>query len=118
MRRRVVQLLIIATAGGLLTTGCVYSHRAAVRQPPTVLRPTGEIIVREVPPEPRREVIGAAPDESHVWVPGYWAHTNNRWVWIPGHWEAAPKPGAVWVPGHWEKHPTERGWVWRPGRWE
>jgi len=116
MRKMLYWLLPLISASALVT-GC-YSHHAAMRQPPTVLYPTGEIIVTEPPPEPRREVVTSPPDAEHVWTPGYWMFTNSRWVWIPGHWESRPRPQAVWTPGHWDKDPSGRGWVWIQGRWD
>lgn len=72
------------------------------------------MVVRETPPSPREEIIGAAPSPAHVWIPGHWKWEGG-WVWIPGHWRAAPHPGAAWVPGHWKER--YGGWVWVPGRW-
>jgi len=52
-------------------------------------------MVIEKQPQPRREIIGTPPDDAHVWVEGYWMHSNRSWIWIPGHWEALPRPGAA-----------------------
>ena len=116
MKRNILQLFVIGATGGLLTSGCVYSHQAAMKNPPLV--PTGAVVVTEAPPAPRHEVVGTAPDTASVWVPGYWSRSNDQWVWIPGHFESRPQPGVVWVPGHWDKSPDGRGWVWTAGRWE
>ncbi|MGN6556379.1 MAG: hypothetical protein ACTHLW_21920, partial [Verrucomicrobiota bacterium] len=75
MRKTTLQLLIIGTAGLFLTSGCIYSHHMAAQEP-VVAVPTGQVIVTEAPPAPRREVIGVAPDSTQVWIAGYWMHTN------------------------------------------
>jgi hypothetical protein len=80
--------------------------------------PAERIVVVEAPPVSRPEQIGSAPDDKHVWVPGYWMRGNNRWIWVPGNWDARPQANAAWVPGHWDKEPNGRGWVWTPGHWE
>jgi hypothetical protein len=116
MRKGILQLSVMTAASVLLTTGCINSHRAAVRQP--VVVETHPIVVTEAPPAPRHEVVGVAPDEKHVWVDGYWMRSNNRWMWVAGHWEVRPRTGAAWVPGHWDKNLDGRGWSWTPGHWE
>src|ERR1051326_7655425 len=116
MRKYSIQTLLLAAIGSFLITGC-YSHHAAMRQPATVTSPAGEIVVTEPPPEPRKEIVGVAPDERQVWVAGYWVRSGGRWVWVPGHWEVRPRAGAMWVPGHWDKDPSGRGWLWTPGHW-
>ncbi len=117
MKKNILQLLLIGATGSLLTSGCIYSHHAAMESPP-VLVPTGRVVVTEAPPAPRHEVIGTAPDAASVWISGYWTNTDGHWVWVPGHWETRPRPNVVWVPGHWDRNLDGRGWVWTPGRWE
>lgn len=80
--------------------------------------PADRVVVMETPPEPKTEVVGVAPDESHVWVAGYWMRVDERWAWVPGHWEARPRADVAWVPGHWDRAANNRGWVWTPGHWE
>ena len=109
-------LCAVLLTGTLLETGCINSHHAARREAAVV--PADHIVVMEAPPEPKREVVGVAPDESHVWVAGYWMRVDDRWVWVPGHWEARPRVGVAWVPGHWDRAANNRGWVWTPGHWE
>ena len=98
------QVLLLASTGALLTSGC-YSHRGAVRETETttvVYHPAGEaVVVREPPPAPRTEYRGVAPDDRHVWVAGYWTRSGARWVWVPGHW-VRRSTGWVWIPGHWQ----------------
>ena len=114
MKKQMLRSLVMVSLGGLFATGC-YSHRVVVREP-VALAPTGEIIVTQAPPEPRREIVGVAPSVEHTWVGGYWTHTHGRWVWTPGHWERTPRVGAAWVPGYWQR--TTSGWVWRSGHWD
>ena len=116
MKKHTLQLLLPVVAGSLLWTGC-YSHHAAMRQPPTVVNPAGEVVFADPPPEPRREVVGAPPDQHSVWVSGYWVRSDTRWVWVPGHWGTRPTETAKWVPGHWDKNPGGPGWMWTPGYW-
>ncbi len=117
MPKQTLSILMAVMAGSFLTSGCINSHRVAVREP-VVAVPTQRVVVMEAPPTAQAEVVGVAPDESHVWVAGYWMRADQRWVWVPGHWEARPRPNVAWVPGHWDKSDTDRGWVWTPGHWE
>lgn len=103
--------------GTLFGTGCINSHHASLHEP-VVAVPADRIVVTEAPPDPKTEVVGVAPDESHVWVAGYWMRVDDRWVWVPGHWEARPRAGVAWVPGHWDRAANNHGWVWTPGHWE
>ena len=76
--------------------------------------PGGEVVIRDHPPEPRREVIGYPPGPGYVFIHGHWAWHHEHWEWIGGRWEA-PRPNAVWIEGHWDNRPN--GWVWVEGRW-
>jgi hypothetical protein len=136
MRKDIIQALLAVATGGLLATGCVYSHReAAVREPTTTTTttvvhepatvyptPTGRtehVIVYDTPPPPRHETLRSPRDQDNQsWISGYWTFTDNRWVWVPGHLEAKPTPTATWVQGHWDHNPDGAGWVWTPGHWE
>jgi hypothetical protein len=109
MKREVFKLLAVIGLGGALIMGCS-------TQKPVVVTPTGQVVVTEAPPAPRREIVGTAPGASYVWVEGYWMHSDNRWVWVPGHWQIRPTATAVWVPGHWNR--TINGWIWTPGQWQ
>jgi hypothetical protein len=115
MKKQLCKVLLLSATGSVLLTGCLSTHRTVVAEP---RREREIVIVHEAPPPPRRDVIGHAPDKSHIWVEGYWIHTGRKWVWVPGHWELRPRASAVWVPGHWDKNDDGRGWVWTPGRWE
>src|SRR5690242_4410438 len=106
MRREVIQISLGTMLTVLLATGCV-SHRAY--RPVVATSPTGEVVVTEAPPAPRQEVVTVASSPAHVWVRGYWVHSDRRWVWMPGHWEVRPRAGVAWVQGHWDR--TSAGWV-------
>jgi hypothetical protein len=113
MRREILQMGCGTILAFLLFSGC-YSHRA--HEQVVAVSPTGPVVVTQAPPASKAEVIGVAPSAEHVWVRGYWLHTNGQWVWLPGHYERRPRPGVMWVQGHWDR--TSAGWVWTPGHWE
>jgi len=111
MKRVKTVLVLLSLLGSLSILGC---HTAP---PPTVVvTPSGEILAPAKPPAPRHEVAGVRPNDSFVWIGGYWTYQNSQWIWVPGHWEAPVRTGSAWVPGHWD--PSTRGWVWTPGHWE
>jgi hypothetical protein len=68
--------------------------------------------VREAPPAPRQEFIGAAPGPGYAWIGGHWAWRNG-WVWMRGHWDR--RAGYVWSPGHWDRR--DGGYIWIEGQW-
>jgi len=58
-----------------------------------------EMIIREGPPAPRREVMRERerPSPRHVWIAGYWAWREGRHAWMAGHWGLPPREHAVWA---------------------
>ena len=76
-----------------------------------------EMIIREGPPPPRREVMREhdRPSPRHVWIAGYWAWREGRHAWIGGHWELPPRERAVWEQPRWESR--NGGFVFIEGRW-
>lgn len=57
----------------------------------------------------------AIPAPGYLWVPGYWAWSDDGYYWVPGTWVMPPQVGYLWTPGYW-------GWVngryvWNPGYW-
>ena len=57
----------------------------------------------------------AIPAAGYIWVPGYWAYSDDGYYWVPGTWVLPPQVGLLWTPGYW-------GWasgayVWNPGYW-
>ena len=41
------------------------------------------------------------PAPGFVWVPGYWAWSDDGYFWVPGTWVEPPEPGLLWTPGWW-----------------
>jgi hypothetical protein len=69
------------------------------------------------PPELIVEDPPAKPNDTDVWIPGYWWWSGplNRYVWITGAWRNPP-PNVTWSPGSWVA--TVPGqWAWSPGFW-
>jgi hypothetical protein len=57
----------------------------------------------------------AVPGPGYLWVPGYWAWSDDGYYWVPGTWVLPPQAGFLWTPGYW-------GWVngaymWNAGYW-
>ena len=56
------------------------------------------------------------PDAGYIWVPGYWAWSDDvGYYWVPGTWVLPPEPELLWTPGYW-------GWndgfyFFHPGYW-
>lgn len=70
----------------------------------------------EAPPsQPMDDDRGEQPDESHVWVYGYWWWTSGHYVWVPGYWAVPPKVEYVYVPGYWTYQDVT--WVYARGGW-
>src|SRR5215472_161684 len=57
------------------------------------------------------------PGPGYIWVPGYWAYSNEDedYFWVPGTWVVAPEPGYLWTPGYWGWN--EGFYVWHAGYW-
>lgn len=99
-------LAALAVAGAGLTavpamTGCYASG--------------GALVIEDVPPPPRREVVVYRP--GFIWIHGRWTHPGDRWVWRSGYYERV-RPNAVYVEGHWEHRGRGHVWIeggWRPG---
>ncbi|WP_430389071.1 YXWGXW repeat-containing protein [Dyella sp. 20L07] len=41
------------------------------------------------------------PGPGYIWVPGYWAYSDDGYYWVPGTWVMPPYVGALWTPGYW-----------------
>ncbi|MDX2018768.1 MAG: YXWGXW repeat-containing protein [Deltaproteobacteria bacterium] len=71
--------------------------------------------VEVAPPAPVVERRPEAPSPRHIWVPGYWAWTNDRHVWVSGMWSMPPEQNVVWVAPQWV---NETGsWLFFEGQW-
>ena len=44
------------------------------------------------------------PEPNLMWVPGYWAYSEDDgdYYWVPGTWVEAPYEGALWTPDYWD----------------
>ena len=114
--------LLLATAlatSALMFAGCVVSREPHPRREVAVVAPApevqGTIVVQEVPPPLRVEVITARPSPQHVWIKGHWRYANRGYVWEAGRWAKPPRHGAMWVEPRWE---TRNGkYVFIEGSW-
>lgn len=81
------------------------SSHAQIRVSITIAPPALPVYVQPPIPEP-----------GYLWVPGYWAWSEDvGYYWVPGTWVEPPEPGLLWTPGYW-------GWddgvyIWHEGYW-
>jgi hypothetical protein len=61
------------------------------------------ISVGFAPPELPVYVQPICPEPNLMWIPGYWAYSNDDgdYFWVPGTWVPAPQPGLLWTPHYW-----------------
>jgi hypothetical protein len=76
-------------------------------------------LVRTKLPKPPKSLeegpSSPAPDDNHVWIPGYWDYNGSDYAWSGGYWT----PGyadRVYVPSHYVYHPD--GYTWVGGYWD
>jgi hypothetical protein len=85
---------------------------------PTVLDAQPDLLVERQPPDPVPELPPDARPEGDnvVWIPGYWAWSEDvdDFIWVSGVWRDVP-PGHEWVPGYWDQ--TSEGYRWIHGYW-
>jgi hypothetical protein len=56
------------------------------------------------------------PDAGYLWVPGYWAWSDDvGYYWVPGTWVLPPTPGLLWTPGYWGWY--NGAYAFYPGYW-
>lgn len=79
----------------------------------TGIGPAPAVKVTSAPPAAMRESTPSTSNEGHVWVPGHYTWTGERWNWTFGSWERPPMPGATWMPGNYDA----QGQRWTPGYW-
>ncbi len=86
---------------------------------PILFNPAPSTPVPQPPPAPLDEVPPSlAPQEQDVvWIPGYWAWSNqqNGYIWVSGIWRNVP-PDREFVPGYWVS--SRDGYRWVPGFWQ
>jgi len=73
------------------------------------------VSIRIAPPALPVYVQPAIPAPGYLWVPGYWAWSDDGYYWVPGTWVLPPQEGLLWTPGYW-------GWsdgiyAWHEGYW-
>jgi|SRR6185503_17890073 len=73
---------------------------------------TSTLVVEDVPPAPREEIVVSRP--GFIWVHGRWTRPGRTWVWRGGYYERE-RPEQVYVEGRWERR--GRGHVWIDGGW-
>ncbi len=72
---------------------------------------------RYVAPPPVRWVRPPpAPSPRHVWAPGYWRWSGNRYAWTGGRWMEPPLRGWVWIAPIWALG-ADGSYVFVEGRW-
>jgi len=71
-------------------------------------------VVMPMPPAPRVEVIGVAPQRGYFWAPGCWNWAGGRHVWVSGQW-MAPRVGYYWQSRVWVH--VGGGWRLRESAW-
>ncbi len=59
----------------------------------------------------------AIPGPDFIWVPGYWAWSDDigDYYWVPGTWDEAPEPGLLWTPAWWGWN--DGAYVFHDGYW-
>src|SRR5262245_49468258 len=121
MRNKVIALAIV---GFIALVGVMQHHLSAqavveapavgavpaVVETPAVISPTYIAV-----PARQQEVITTAPSLQHVWVPGQWERTPDKWTWTAGTWVQPPFSNAYWVPGYWKHHGGK--YAWQPAHW-
>jgi hypothetical protein len=104
---RLIRLLALAVCFGVLTAlpsanaqiGIGFSVSIGVEPPP--------LPVYEQP---------VIPDPGYMWVPGYWAWSDDvGYYWVPGTWVLPPEAGLLWTPGYWGWNDGAYGFY--PGYW-
>lgn len=79
-----------------LATTCL-SHA-----PPALAQIDVSISVDVEPPPLPVYVQPPIPGPDYVWVPGYWAWSDDvGYYWVPGTWVLPPQADLLWTPGYW-----------------
>lgn len=55
------------------------------------------------------------PGPGYLWIPGYWAYSDDGYYWVPGYWALPPEIGFYWTPGYWDY--TGPYYRWHAGYW-
>ena len=69
-----------------------------------------DISVRTAPPPLPVYEQPFCPGDGYIWIPGYWAYSDNDYYWVPGTWVRPPQYGLYWTPGYWGFSSGYYGW--------
>ena len=108
--KRTVALMCAAGLIIAVSAGRQRFRAQEVIEPAAVVSPTYLAV-----PAPQQEMITPAPSPAHVWVPGQWARTPDKWTWTAGQWVQPPFSNAYWVPGYWQHRGGK--YTWETGHW-
>ena len=99
-------LLAAAVCAALMGTATVASAQISIGVSVHIAPPVLPVYVQPEMPEP-----------GYLWVPGYWAWSDegDYYYWVPGTWVLPPEPGLLWTPGYWGW--TDGVYVWHEGYW-
>jgi len=73
------------------------------------------ISIRIAPPALPVYTQPYCPGDGYLWVPGYWAYSDEGYYWVPGTWILPPEYGLLWTPGYWGF--TDGYYGWHEGYW-
>jgi hypothetical protein len=99
-----------------ILTGLMLLFVLATGLSPAHAQPVVDIRVDVEPPPLVEYDQPPIPDDGYIWVPGYWAWSDDvGYYWVPGTWVLPPEPELLWTPGYW-------GWsdgfyFFHPGYW-
>ena len=123
LRKSVLRAIPVALTSLVLAAGCDAEPKAEkVIVEEDIVMKDGSVVsdwvVADIVPVPARKapaVAGARPSNEHIWIPGEWKRTGDKWEWEAGHWLKPPHRNAEWIHGHWS-HIADK-WHWTPGHW-
>ncbi len=55
------------------------------------------------------------PADGDIWIPGYWAYSDDGYYWVAGYWADPPEIGFLWTPGYWGY--SGGFYLWHAGYW-
>lgn len=94
-----------------LVTGC--HEKKEVRYDDEVY---DDVYIAEPPPPLIVETCPPCPNETFVWVGGFWFWNNNHYVWRKGRWAPPPPHHGYWYPPEYRKY--KHGYRYQPGYWD
>src|SRR5262245_65979443 len=103
----------MAKIPGLSGVAAVLTVVGLLQSSPTNAQP--RFYVNIGPPAVVVETRAGVPRAGHVWRPGYYRWTGNRYVWVRGGYVRPPFARARWSPDRWDYN--RRGSYEVPGYW-